>query len=72
MCKAKRNDVPNKGMMRQAQEHYFLVKLSVLSVLVVRKNQIRNTQMSGRLTALAINLPGGWTFVFVVEFVCRN
>lgn len=32
----------------------FFVKLSVLSVLVVRKNQIRNTQMSGRLTALAI------------------
>jgi hypothetical protein len=28
------------------------------------KNQIRNTQMSGRLTALAMNLPGGWTFVF--------
>ena len=28
-------------------------------------NQIRNTQISGRLTALAMYLPGGWIFVLV-------
>ena len=28
-------------------------------------NQIRNTQISGRLTALAMYVPGGWIFVFV-------
>ena len=26
-------------------------------------NQIRNTQISGRLTALAKYIPGGWIFV---------
>ena len=26
-------------------------------------NQIRKTQISGRLTALAMDLPGGWIFV---------
>ena len=34
-----------------------------------RENQIRNTQMSGRLTALAIYSPGGWTSVFEIVFV---
>jgi len=35
-------------------------------------NQIRNTQISGRLTALAMYLPGGWIFVFEDGLVIPN
>jgi len=31
--------------------------------MIKTKNQIRNTQMSGKLTVLTIKLPGGLTFV---------
>ena len=37
-----------------------------------KKNQIRNTQISGRLTALAKYLPGGWTCVLVELEVFLN
>ena len=57
------SDTSKKKMMNGNDDA--LAKVYFAKNRIEMINQIRKTQISGRLTALAKYLPGGWIFVFV-------